>query len=79
MSKNQNLKKLLKKIVEYNQKYFQFAGDRNNGRQKGTLSLFTIVDLFCDHIWSQNNLINTKYEIMVTTNKQMQYIFFKRT
>jgi len=29
MSKNQNLKILLEKIVEYNEKYFHYAGVRN--------------------------------------------------
>ena len=66
MSKNQKGKILLEKIVEYNQKYFHYAGGRNNGQPKGYIVSFDTDDLFCDHIWSQNILINLKREIMVT-------------
>ena len=66
MSKNQKGKILLEKIVEYNQKYFQFAGVETLD-QKGTLKSFDTNDLFCEHIWSQNKMKILKCEIMVTT------------
>ncbi len=46
MSKNQKGKILLEKIVEYNQKYFHYAGGRNNCRQKGILHIFTQIIYF---------------------------------
>ena len=56
----------MEKIVEYNQKYFQFAGVETLD-QKGTLKSFDTNDLFCEHIWSQNKMKILKCEIMVTT------------
>ena len=66
MSKNQKGKILLEKIVEYNQKYFHYAGGRNNWQPKGHIASFATDDLFCDHICSQNKRIMIKCEIMVT-------------
>jgi len=60
MSKNQKGKILLEKIVEYNQKYFHYAGGRNNWQPKGNIVTFETIELFCEHIWSQNKLIILK-------------------
>jgi hypothetical protein len=51
MSKNQKGKILLEKIEEYEPKYFQFAGVRNNWQPKGHIVSFVTDEIFCDHIW----------------------------